>query len=178
MPITFPQQVSLRDARALMIRPMTEQDADALHAFFVSLPEEQKRAAWDRIEQREVVDGWIQDLDHEKAVSLIALDGGAIVADATLHYRRYGPLRFVGRVKWLISPEFRGAGVGTAMLVDFIQMARENGLRYLTCMLVDGLEKEAAPTLRELGFEEYRIPGYGADPDGNARDMVKYVLTL
>ena len=91
MPITFPQEVGLRDARGVLIRPFAEPDADALHAFFTSLPEDTKRYAWDRIEHREVVDQWIQDLDHESVVSLIALDGARIIADATLHYRRYGP---------------------------------------------------------------------------------------
>ena len=178
MPITFPQEVGLRDARRVFIRPFEKHDADALFSFFLSLPEDTKRGAWDRIETRDVVDSWVQDLDHEKAVSLLAWDATSIVADATLHYRRYGPLRFVGRIKWLIAPEWRGLGVGTALITNFMQMARDNGLKYLTCMLVDGLEDEAVDTLEGMGFKSHRIPAYGVDPDGNERDMVKMVLRL
>jgi len=178
MPITYPQEVGLRDARRVIIRPFRSGDADALFSFFLSLPEDTKRGAWDRIEARDVVDSWVQDLDHEKAVSLLAWDATAIVADATMHYRRYGPLRFVGRIKWLIAPEWRGLGVGTALITNFLRMARDNGLKYLTCMLVDGLEDSAVATLQDMGFEAHRIPGYGVDPDGNERDMVKMVMRL
>jgi len=178
MPIQFPQEAGLRDARRVIIRPFTPHDADALHAFFRSLPESIKRGAWDRIEAREVVDSWVQDMDHEKAVSLLALDGTQIVADATLHYRRYGPLRRVGRLKWLIDPAWYGIGVGVALITNFIQMARDNGLRRLTCMLMDHLEDESRATLTRMGFKEYRLPGYGTDPDGQQCDMIKLVLEL
>ena len=32
--------------------------------------------------------------------------------------------------------------------------------------------------MREMGFEEHPIPGYGTDPNGNQHDMVKLVLKL
>ena len=57
-------------------------------------------------------------------------------------------------------------------------IARQQGLRHLTCMLVADFEKDAVETLRDLGFEEHPIPGYGTDPDGTQHDMVKLVLKL
>ena len=178
MPIQFPQEAGLRDARRVIIRPFAPTDADNLHAFFRSLPESTKRSAWDRIEAREVVDSWVEDLDYEKAVSLLALDGTNIVADATLHYRRYGPLRRVGRLKWLMDPAWYGVGVGVALITNFIQMARDNGLRHLTCILMDKFEDESRETLNRMGFKEYRLPMYGTNPDGDACDMIKMVLEL
>jgi GNAT superfamily N-acetyltransferase len=84
----------------------------------------------------------------------------------------------VGRVKWLLDPEYRGQGLGTPLVNDFIAIARSQGLRHLTCMLISDVEEDAVVTLRELGFDEYPIPGYGTDPDGNQHDMVKLVLRL
>ena len=178
MQIQFPQEVGLRDARRVIIRPFTEQDADALFEFFQRMPESMQRLSWDRIERRATVDRWAQNLDYERVVPLLAFDGTRIVADATLHYRDAGPLRRVGRIKWLIDPDYRGAGIGTAAITTFIEMARQNGLRRLTCMLVADLEADAITTLKRMGFEEYRIPEYGTDPDGNQIDMAKMVLTL
>ena len=178
MPITYPQEVGLQDARRVIIRPFGVRDADALYRFFLGLPEKTRRNAWSRIEAREVVDKWAEDLDHEKAVSLVAWDGAEIVADASLHYRRYGPLRFVGRISWLIAEEWQGVGVGTALITNFIQMARDNGLKHLTCMIVDGLEVDAEGTLQGMGFAAHRLPSYGVDPDGDERDMIKMVLRL
>ena len=100
------------------------------------------------------------------------------VADATLHRRHGSPLRMVGRIKWLIDPAYRGVGLGTTLVNDFIRIAREGGLRHLTCMLISDLEADAVATLRDLGFEGTTIPGYGTDPDGNQHDMIKMVLKL
>ena len=96
----------------------------------------------------------------------------------TLHRREGGPLRLAGRIKWLIHPEYRGIGLGTMLVNNFITVARQQGLRHLNCMLIEDLEADAVRTLTELGFEGHSFAGYGTDPDGGAHDMVKMVLTL
>ena len=40
------------------------------------------------------------------------------------------------------------------------------------------IEQDAVDVLTPLGFKEYRIPDYGADPDGNVHDMSKLVYTF
>lgn len=178
MPEQFPQEAVLRDGRRLLIRPFVAGDADALFEFFQNLPTELRRFAWEDVDKRSTIDGWARELDYAKALPLLALDGKRIVADATLHCRRGGPLRLVGRLKWLIDPAYRGAGLGTLLVNKFIATARLRGLRHLTCMLISDLEADAVATLRDLGFAPYAIPRYGTDPDGNQHDMVKMVLEL
>jgi len=108
----------------------------------------------------------------------LAMDGGKIVADATLHRRDGGPLRLVGRVKWLIDPEYRGIGLGSLLVNQFIDIARANGLRHLSCMLLSDFEDDAIRVLKNLGFLAFDIPDYGADPDGGAHHMTSMVLAL
>ena len=177
MPERFPQEAVLRDGRRVLIRPFTQHDVDPLYSFFQHLPAEVRRFAWDRIDNRALVEAWGRELDYDKVLPLIAVDGGKIVADATLHSRHGRPLRLVGRLKWLIDPEYRGAGLGTILVNKFIDLAKGN-LRHLTCMLIADLEADAVATLRDLGFTSYLVPGYGTDPDGNQHDMVKMVLKL
>ncbi len=178
MPNRYPQEAALRDGRRVLIRPFTSLDTDALFEFFQRLPDPTRRFAWDRIDDRGLVESWGMNLDYGKVFPLIAIDGTRIVADATLHRREGGPLRLVGRVKWLIDPEFRGVGLGTLLVHQFIATARHNGLRHLSCMLISDLEADAVETLESLGFETYVVPGYGTDPDGNQHDMTKLVLAL
>jgi hypothetical protein len=45
-------------------------------------------------------------------------------------------------------------------------------------MPIAELEQDAIRTLSDLGFEQFPVPGYGTDPDGNQYDMVKLVLKL
>lgn len=178
MPIRYPQEATLRDGRRLLVRPFTESDVDALYEFFLRLPPEVRRFAWDRIDNRSLVESWGRELDYARVLPLLALDGKKVVADATLHRRDGSPLRLVGRIKWLLDPEYRGAGLGTLLINNFIATARSNGMRHLTCMLIADSEADAVQTLRELGFESYTIPGYGTDPDGNQHDMIKMVMKL
>jgi GNAT superfamily N-acetyltransferase len=178
MPTRYPQEAVLRDGRRLLIRPFTAGDVDCLYEFFQRLPEDVRRFAWDRIDNRALVESWGLDLDYGKVLPLLAWDGHKVVADATLHRRHGSPLRLVGRVKWLIDPEYRGAGLGTLLINNFIDTARADDLRHLTCMLISDSEADAVTTLRNLGFEGYTIPGYGTDPDGNQHDMIKMVLKL
>ena len=179
MPGRFPQEAVLRDGRHVLIRPFTRHDTQDLYEFFQRLPLEIRRFAWDNIEDPRLIESWGRNIDYDKVLPLLALvDGHRIVADASLHRRQAGPLRLVGRVKWLIDPEYRGQGLGTSLVNTMITVARSHGLRHLTCMPIADLESDAVRTLESLGFEKYPIPGYGVDPDGNHHDMVKLVLKL
>jgi GNAT superfamily N-acetyltransferase len=174
----FPQEALLRDGRRVLLRLFTENDTEGLYSFFQRLPQDVRRFAWDRIDNRALIESWGRELDYSKVLPILATDGSRIVADATLHRREGSPLRLVGRIKWLIDPEWRGYGLGTVLVNKFIDIARNNGLRHLTCMLISDLESDAVQTLRDLGFEGYTIPAYGTDPDGSQHDMIKMVLKL
>ena len=174
----YPQEAVLRDGKRLLIRPFAEQDTPALFEFFENLTVGVRRFAWDDVMDRALIEGWGQNVDYSKALPLLAFDGQRIVADATLHRREGGPLRLVGRIKWLMQPEYRGLGLGTILVNDFINIASHQGLRHLTAMLIADLEADAIATLQDLGFEKYLLPDYGTDPNGEAHDMVKMVLRL
>ncbi|HEX7184003.1 MAG TPA: GNAT family N-acetyltransferase [Thermoanaerobaculia bacterium] len=178
MPDRFPQEAVLRDGRRLLLKLFNEHETEPLYQFFQRLPEDIRRFAWDRIDNRALIESWGRELDYSKVLPILAVDGSKVVADATLHRREGSPLRLVGRIKWLIDPGYRGAGLGTILVNKFIHIARNNGLRHLTCMLISDLEADAVRTLRDLGFEGYTVPGYGTDPDGNQHDMIKMVLKL
>ena len=174
----YPTETVLRDGRKVLVRPFRAEDAPALHRFFSGLPSQWKRFAWDPIESRGTVERWADSIDYSRTLPLLAFAGSDIVADASLHRREFGPLRLVGRIKWLIEPEYRGAGLGAMLVNLLIDEARAMGLRHLTCMLISDLEQDAIDVLDPLGFKEYRVPGYGVDPDGNVHDMSKLVFAL
>lgn len=178
MPHRYPQECALRDGRRVLLRPFTDKDVDALYAFFHRMPAEYRRFAWDNVDNRALVEGWGTSIDYDKVFPLLAVDGHDIVADATLHLRKGGPLRLVGRVKWMVDPSFRGVGLGTTLVNHLITIARERGLRHVSTMLISDLEADAVKTLQTLGFQSYVQPGYGTDPDGNQHDMTKLVLKL
>lgn len=178
MPHRYPQECVLRDGRRVMLRPFAAGDVDALHEFFHSLPLEYRRFAWDNVDNRQLIEGWGRAIDYSKVFPLLALDGKRIVADATLHRREGGPLRLVGRIKWMLDPAFRGVGLGTTLVNHLVKIARDRGLRHVNSMLISDLEADAVKTLESLGFKSIVQPGYGTDPDGNQHDMTKLILKL
>ena len=178
MPHRYPQEAALRDGRRVLLRPFGERDVNALHDFFHRMPVEYRRFAWDNVDNLALIESWGRDIDYDKVFPLIALDGHHVVADATLHMREGGPLRLVGRIKWMLDPEYRGAGLGTTLVNHLINIARERGLRHVNAMLISDLEADAVKTLEGLGFTSSMLPGYGTDPDGNQHDMTHLVLKL
>jgi len=178
MPHRYPQEVSLRDGRRVLLRPFAAGDTRALWEFFQRLPPRVRRFAWDRIDDPALVESWGRSIDYAKVFPLLALDGARIVADATLHRHEGGPLRLVGRIKWLVDPEWRGIGLSTLLMNHFISTARDNGLRHLSTLLISDLEANAIRILADLGFTRTVLPGYGVDPDGGAHDMTFMVLKL
>jgi GNAT superfamily N-acetyltransferase len=178
MPQQYPQQAVLRDGRKILLRPFASSDTEALFQFFHSLPSNYRRFAWDNIDSRELIETWGRSIDYGKVFPLLALDGSRIVADATLHRRAGGPLRLVGRIKWMIDPAFRGVGLGTLLVNNLVKIARERGLRHVNSMLISDLEADAVKTLEGLGFVSFVQPGYGTDADGNQHDMTKLILRL
>jgi GNAT superfamily N-acetyltransferase len=178
LPHRYPQEAALRDGRRVFLRPFSDKDVDALYDFFHRMPVEYRRFAWDNVDNHALVAAWGREIDYDKVFPLLALDGQRVVADATLHLRKGGPLRLVGRIKWMIDPQFRGAGLGTVLVESLIVIARERGLRHVSCMLISDLEADAVKTLQGLGFSSYVEKGYGTDPDGNQHDMTKLSLRL
>jgi GNAT superfamily N-acetyltransferase len=177
MPHRYPQEAVLRDGRHVLIRPFTATDVDALYDFFHRLPSGYKRFAWDNVDSRALIETWGRAVDYDKVFPLLAVDGHHVVADATLHRLR-GPLRLVGRIKWMLDPAYRGVGLGTTLVNQLITIARERGLRHVNSLLISDLEADAVETLETLGFKSIVHPGYGTDPDGNQHDMTKLVLKL
>ena len=178
MPDRFPQEAVLRDGRRVLIRPFNAHDTEELFEFFQRLPVEIRRLAWENVDDQSLIESWGRNIDYDRVMPLVAVNGQRIVADATLHRRERGPLRLVGRIKWLLDPAYRGQGLGVTLVNNLIAIAQGHGLRHLTCMLFPEQEEDAIQTLIELGFEEHMIPDYGTDPDGNQYDMVKLILRL
>ena len=65
----------------------------------------------------------------------------------------------VGRISWMIDPEFRGVGLGTLMVNHLIDIARDHGLRHLSCMLISDLEADAVQTLHDARIQVVRRAG-------------------
>lgn len=175
----YPKTLELAQGLKVVIRPMVPQDADALLDFFLRVPEEDRFYLKEDVTSPRVIQRWAQDLDYDRALPLLALVDGRIVADGTLHRRRAGARRHIGEVRIVVDPRFRGKGIGSAVLKELILVAREQDLERLVFELVEGVQEAAIKTAQSLGFVRLAtLQGHVRDIHGKPHDLVILELPL
>ncbi|MBZ0160910.1 GNAT family N-acetyltransferase [Candidatus Methylomirabilis sp.] len=174
----FPKQVTLRTGTSVTIRPIVKEDAERLHAFFCKIPREDRLFLRDDVSLREVIDSWMDDLDYGKVLPLVAEVDDAIVADATLHRRRFGWTSHVGKVRLVVDRDYRGKGLGTLMIEELINIAKRAGLEILVAEIMGG-QTVALSILKRLGFEREAVfYNYVKDQTGEEHDLVVMMKNL
>ncbi|MDE2058909.1 MAG: GNAT family N-acetyltransferase [candidate division NC10 bacterium] len=174
----FPKQVTLQTGTIVTIRPMVKEDAARLHEFFCRVPREDRLFLRDDVSLREVIDAWAEELDYEKVLPLVAEVDDTIVADVTLHRRKFGWTSHVGKVRLVVDGEYRAKGLGTLMLEALIETARKAGLEILVAEIMGG-QTEALKILKRLGFtKEAVFYNYVKDQIGEEHDLVVMMKNL
>jgi L-amino acid N-acyltransferase YncA len=128
--LLYRQPVTLRDGSRVLLRPLAKDDRQALIDLFTSVPPEELPVMRHDISNPEVVGAWVDNLDYDKVLPLVAVLGARIVGDATLHFGQ-GPYRHIGEVRIYLAKDFRQRGLGTRMLQALIDLARRRGLLML-----------------------------------------------
>lgn len=170
---SYPKIVVINDGSKVSLRPVVAEDRERLKAFFAAIPEEERWYLRNNVADPRVIDGWIRDLNYERVLPIIAEADGQIVAEASLHRRPYGTLKGTGKVRVVVSAEYRGRGLGTWMLLDMVNAAMAVGLEVVMAELVAGKQDAAMESLRHLGFVQQAVlRGCARDPEGNLLDMV------
>lgn len=152
--------MELRDGSVVVLRPLVPADEDRLVALFADIPYEELRNLHDNVSEVAVARGWCRHIYYDRVLPIVAEIDGRIVADATLHRRRVGPMRDVGRLRAYVRPEYRRRGLGAVLLTELRELAKALGL---TQVVVELFEDQVA--LRKMflryGFrEEGRMPLY------------------
>ena len=124
----YPQRVALLDGVEVTLRPMEPGDADALVEFFRMIPAEERFYLKEDVTSPKVIRRWTEELDYDRALPLLALADGRVVADATLHRHRAGARHHVGELRIVVDPEYRNRGLGSTMMYHLMAIAREHGL--------------------------------------------------
>jgi len=171
----FPKDVRLKDGNTVTLRPLESGDLERLHAFFCALPVEDRLYLKDDVTDRAVITRWVGGADVERVLTVVALQGGRIVGDATLLVERYGWSRHVGEIRVVVARDLQSRGLGTALAREVVQHAMGRELAKLKVLAMD-TQATAIHAFERLGFNrEAVLPGHVVDQDGQIHDLV--VLT-
>lgn len=156
----YPRTAELRDSEIVTLRPLVASDEEQMVRLFADIPYEELRNLRDNVADPAVVRAWCRHLNYERVLPIIAEVNGTIVADATLHRRRVGPMRDVGRLRAYVHAIYRGRGLGAVLLHELIELATALGLRQLVVELYED-QHALIRMFHRYGFrEEGRLPVY------------------
>ena len=151
--------VTTRDAVQLAVRPVESRDALALVEFFRNVTPEDRRfrflSAQAHVGPNQIMP--LVEVDHWQTVNFLAFDEatGELVATAMLACDQRMEL---GEVAVSIRHDYKGRGVGWAMLDLLGKAAQERGLKQV--IAIEDRENHAAIELeREKGFSPRPFAG-------------------
>jgi L-amino acid N-acyltransferase YncA len=167
----YPRTVACGGAQVEIAR-MTGADRDALVAFVGTLPAHDLLFVPRDLGHPKVVEAWMRSLDTDEVTSLVARHDGAMVGCTALVVDELSWSRHVGELRVLVSPAWRGRGLGRLLVQECFAQALERGLSKIVAqMTVD--QQAAIAVFEQLGFRaEALLARHVAGRDGTMHDLV------
>jgi L-amino acid N-acyltransferase YncA len=154
-----------------VIRRFRASDAEAMVGFARSLPEHDLLFLSRDVREPRVVAAWLKAIEEGEIDSLIAEDGGQIVATAALVRDPLSWSAHVGEVRLLVASGRRGAGLGSDLLQGIFMIAKDRGLTKLIArMTVD--QTGSIALFEGVGFRaEAMLKDQVRGADGRSHDV-------
>jgi L-amino acid N-acyltransferase YncA len=174
---TYRSLITLDDGVRLLIRPLIADDREALVQLYASAQPSDLRPLRHDVTNAELVNRWVDELDYDHVLPLLAVLKDRIVGNATLHHRSL-PYQHIGEVRIYLAQDFRRRGLGSKLLAALIEFARKEGLYWLQAE-VFASEPKVIRAFEKLGFERRCVlEDYFMLPDGQTEDIVLLMMKL
>lgn len=174
----FPKSWVLEDGTKVAVRPMVKQDRDRLALFFKRVGEDEMRLLKDDVTDIRVIDHWIETLNYERVLPLVAEVNSRIIADASLHRRKEGWRRHLGGVRVVVDPAFRHKGLASKLIDELTDIATREGLDRLYAE-IPADDKPAIDVFQARGFTQVALFERNIlDRTGKYHDLAVYHLEL
>jgi len=154
-----------------VIRRFRPEDRERMIAFAAALPEHDLLFLSRDVREPRVVAAWLDAIEAGLIDSLVAEDGGEIVATAALVHDPLSWSAHVGDVRLLVAPARRGSGLGSDLLQGLFMIAQQRGLAKLTArMTVD--QTGSIALFEGVGFRaEAMLKDHVRGADGQSHDL-------
>ena len=171
----FTKKIQLKDGISIVIRPLSKQDGPALLKFFQSVPEDDRLFLKDDVTKKETIDRWINELDYDKVLPLIAEKDDAILGDATLHFHKYRWQLHMAEIRCVVAREYQKNGIGTALMRELVGFAEQKGVSIIRANMMD-IQVSAQKAFERLGFKkEAELKDFLIDQNGKTHNLILMV---
>lgn len=167
----YTKEVRLKDGRRIMLRPLTHDDFEALHAFLHSLPEEDRLFLRQDVRDPQLVQKWVQELDADRIIPLLALEDDRIVGSGRIHMMNHGWMQHVGHMRLITARTHRRKGLGGLIARELVDLAAERRLEKIQAHVIED-DVGAVKMCTTLGFKTAAIlEGMVKDQSGRRRNL-------
>jgi L-amino acid N-acyltransferase YncA len=174
----FPKQVNLEDGTTITLRPLLKDDEQAFLAYFRSLAPEERVVLREEVTDPKVIENWMETLDYDLVLPLLALHGKRIIGAASLQFNLSAWTQHQGEVRLSTDPQYRAKGLGTLLIQTLEDVAAKLGLEQLTAEIPRELDK-AFYLFEKMGFEKAAVlQGFVMDAEGRESDIVLMIKSL
>lgn len=168
----YPREVKLGNGKTLTMRLMSYTDIDAVLTFAKALPKKDLLFLRRDITDHHNVEEWVRSIEQGKSVTVLASEDDRIAGYATLHHNEALWTRHVGEIRTNVGADFRGMRLGSILVEEMFQLAKELGLRKLTAHMVAD-QKAARGAFERIGFTpEALLADHVVDSEGRTHDML------
>ncbi len=160
----------------IAIRAPGRSDADGLARFAAAMPPHDLLFLARDIREPKVLDAWLTAQEQGQIASLVAIAEGEVVATIAALSDRFSWSPHVWDVRLLVTPDWRGKGLGRKLLAQIVTDAIAAGAGKLTARMTP--DQTGAITLfEECGFRaEAMLRDQVKAADGSLHDLA--VLSL
>lgn len=169
---TYPWTTRLGDL-TVTFRRMTPADRDRLLAFTQSLPERSLLFLRIDVTRPEVVDQWIRNIEEGRTITLLAEESGELIGYCSLHHSEILWTRHLGEIRLLVSPDYRGKGVGGQLARQLFALAQQETELLKLVVNMMSTQRDAESLFHHLGFiPEAMLHDWAIDLTGATHDLI------
>lgn len=153
------------------IRPSTPDDLEAVWRCLDSVARERRFLAM--VEAPPLADAraFFEQARSKGMIQFVAVTGSRVIGWCDITPRRWDGFRHSGSLGMGVLAEFRGRGIGSRLLVETLQAARESGLRRIE-LEVFSSNRAAIALYRKHGFIQEGVKRQARVIDGAVDDLV------
>lgn len=169
---TYPRDMRMSNGKTITLRLMERGDIDRMVVFAKGLSKKDLMFLRRDITDAAEVEQWVDGIETGKSVTVLACDGDTLAGYATLHHNEALWTRHVGEIRTNVGTDYRGMRLGSLLVEEMFQIARDLSLRKLTANMVAD-QKAARGAFERLGFHpEALLADHVLDSEGRTHDML------
>lgn len=152
---TYPREENLGGLE-VTLRLMTKEDRTAIIKFASAQSATERAFLRMDICDPEVVDMWIENIEHGRTVTIIAEAKAGIIGYGSLHHNEVLWTSHIGEIRVFVAPEFRSNGIAQALLHELFSVAHGMRLERVVCQ-IPAEQDRVRVMFEEAGFQPEAI---------------------